>query len=146
MTDETAMMRIVSGAIRDTINQHGPITKIWIGSASKRIVKQIMGNVSAIIKKDKKDPKQKIATRRPKTKPIQRIKDDPIQSGSPVLIKRNPHADYDTNTIGRVLFIRTNKFSGNKLHYVRYCSCTNRQEITKPFSLSDISLFKQTNE
>lgn len=28
----------VAGALRDTINQHGPITSEWIGSATKRIL------------------------------------------------------------------------------------------------------------
>lgn len=30
-------LKIVSGALRECINQHGPITTEWIGSAAKRV-------------------------------------------------------------------------------------------------------------
>ena len=41
MTEEQ-MHRIVVGALRSCVIEHGPITKGWIGSAAKRIVKGII--------------------------------------------------------------------------------------------------------
>jgi hypothetical protein len=35
------LYRVVLGALKDTINQHGPIDKNLIGSAAKRVVAQI---------------------------------------------------------------------------------------------------------
>jgi hypothetical protein len=33
---------VVVGALKDTINQHGPISSLWIGSAAKRIVAAVL--------------------------------------------------------------------------------------------------------
>jgi len=38
----TAESRKISGALRQTINSHGPITKLLIGSATKRIMGALM--------------------------------------------------------------------------------------------------------
>lgn len=35
--------KIIAGALKSTINVHGPITPEWIGSASKRIYGQLRG-------------------------------------------------------------------------------------------------------
>lgn len=37
------LLRIVTGALRSCINDHGPITSEWIGSAGKRIAAQLKG-------------------------------------------------------------------------------------------------------
>ena len=37
-TDSDALLRVVTGALRACINDHGPITAEHIGSAAKRIV------------------------------------------------------------------------------------------------------------
>lgn len=34
--------RVVVGALKDTINMHGPITPEWIGSAAKRITAAVV--------------------------------------------------------------------------------------------------------
>jgi hypothetical protein len=41
MEDRAKFERRVAGALRSTIDAHGPITKQWIGSATKRIVSEI---------------------------------------------------------------------------------------------------------
>lgn len=41
---------IVSAALRDTINAHGPITREWIGSASKRAVAAFRGRLLDLFK------------------------------------------------------------------------------------------------
>ena len=33
---------VVVGALKDTINQHGPINRTWVGSAAKRIVAAVL--------------------------------------------------------------------------------------------------------
>ena len=38
---------IIAGAIRTAIHAHGPITKEWIGSATKRIAQQLRGSLIA---------------------------------------------------------------------------------------------------
>jgi hypothetical protein len=38
VSDTNSLERAIAGALRDTINTHGPITPPWIGSAVKRIV------------------------------------------------------------------------------------------------------------
>lgn len=43
--DRNTLERITSGALRDTVNAHGPITRDLTGSASKRIAAQIEGHV-----------------------------------------------------------------------------------------------------
>lgn len=42
--DLQALQRMVSGALRDTMNAHGPVGPPDIGSATKRIVGTIAGN------------------------------------------------------------------------------------------------------
>jgi len=37
---------MVNGALKHCINSHGPITKEWIGSASKRIVQHILNQTT----------------------------------------------------------------------------------------------------
>jgi hypothetical protein len=44
---------IVSAALRDTIIAHGPVTRDWIGSASKRVVAAFRGRVLDLVKTDK---------------------------------------------------------------------------------------------
>jgi hypothetical protein len=38
MNDHDALLRVVIGALRSCIHDHGPITPEWIGSAAKRVV------------------------------------------------------------------------------------------------------------
>lgn len=33
--------KLVSGALRTTIHEHGPITPKWIGSAAKRVTREL---------------------------------------------------------------------------------------------------------
>ena len=40
-------LRVVSGYLRNSIDSHGPITRAWIGSASKRVVAGLMGELRA---------------------------------------------------------------------------------------------------
>lgn len=47
-TERQKVHRIIVNGLRETIRIHGPITKLFIGSAAKRIV-------STIISKEKKD-------------------------------------------------------------------------------------------
>ena len=49
---EERLLKIVAGALRCTIDAHGPITKEWIGSASKRIVKMTVGEFEALTKNE----------------------------------------------------------------------------------------------
>jgi hypothetical protein len=41
MEDRAKLERRIAGALRSTIDAHGPITKMWIGSATKRVVSEI---------------------------------------------------------------------------------------------------------
>lgn len=38
MSERRRLERLVAGALRSTIDAHGPITRKWIGSATKRVV------------------------------------------------------------------------------------------------------------
>lgn len=40
--DEQKLWRSIAGSVRATINEHGPITKDWAGSAAKRIMKNLL--------------------------------------------------------------------------------------------------------
>lgn len=42
LTKRQKINRMVVGSLRDTINTHGPITSILIGSAAKRITSTIL--------------------------------------------------------------------------------------------------------
>ena len=43
--DIDMLQKQICGALRETIEQHGPINKQWISSAAKRIAKQIAGRL-----------------------------------------------------------------------------------------------------
>lgn len=40
--DTQRVEKRVIGALQDTINQHGPITRAWVGSAAKRITRSVL--------------------------------------------------------------------------------------------------------
>lgn len=42
MITNDQLLKIVSGALKCCINDHGPITKQWTGSAAKRVVNQLV--------------------------------------------------------------------------------------------------------
>jgi len=41
MKDRAKLERRIAGALRSTVDAHGPITKQWVGSAAKRVVSEI---------------------------------------------------------------------------------------------------------
>jgi hypothetical protein len=41
---EALLAKKVVGALRSAIEEHGPITYVWVGSAAKRIVGEILKN------------------------------------------------------------------------------------------------------
>lgn len=53
MEDKRKTTRKISGALKQTINAHGPITKELIGSATKRIYGNLLMNPNEV-KKDKR--------------------------------------------------------------------------------------------
>jgi hypothetical protein len=50
--NKTWVNKLVSGALRETIIAHGPITRDRIGSAAKRIAGRITGEIKAANKED----------------------------------------------------------------------------------------------
>jgi hypothetical protein len=40
---DSAVKTIIAGALRDTINAHGPIDNAHLGSATKRVLRQLQG-------------------------------------------------------------------------------------------------------
>lgn len=40
---DAAVKAVIAGALRDTINAHGPIDRTFIGSATKRVLRQLQG-------------------------------------------------------------------------------------------------------
>jgi hypothetical protein len=59
--DRSRVQRIVAGALRSTIDGHGPITLDWIDSASKRIASQLLADIQQHIDREKatRTPRQK---------------------------------------------------------------------------------------
>jgi hypothetical protein len=51
MTDPAkgALRRLISGALRSCINEHGPITKNEVGSAAMRIESQLRGYIGTML-------------------------------------------------------------------------------------------------
>jgi len=50
-SEENILYRIVSGGIKNTIDEHGPISRRFIPSATKRICGQIEGYIDEQVKK-----------------------------------------------------------------------------------------------
>jgi hypothetical protein len=61
------VQRIIAGALRSTIDAHGPVTLDWIDSASKRIANQLLGDIQQHIDREKsaRDAKRAAAARPP---------------------------------------------------------------------------------
>jgi len=52
LNDRKKFEKRIADALRQTIEAHGPITKEWIGSASKRVVAAVKEHNRAVRKKD----------------------------------------------------------------------------------------------
>mgnify|MGYP001569726791 CR=1 FL=1 len=50
LSNRSAVKKMIVGAIKDTINSHGPITKEWTGSAAKRVIAHFLGLVKTLRK------------------------------------------------------------------------------------------------
>ncbi len=61
--DRKNLYRIVVGSLRETINTHGPITNLRIGSATKRIVGKILA-----LQRENKNNVQNSSIRRRRTR------------------------------------------------------------------------------
>lgn len=52
MEDRAKLEKQIAGALRSTIDAHGPITREWIGSATKRIISLLKEREQAARSKD----------------------------------------------------------------------------------------------
>lgn len=52
MEDRAKLEKQIAGVLRSTIDAHGPITRVWIGSAAKRIISLLKARERAERSKD----------------------------------------------------------------------------------------------
>lgn len=53
--DEKQLIKLVHGAIKETIRAHGPITTALIASAVRRVVGQLLGHIKQMSAKEVQD-------------------------------------------------------------------------------------------
>ena len=60
--DDKTLMNLINGALRNCIIDHGPVTKQYVSSASKRIANAVEGHVCEMLKRDLRDKMEPSAT------------------------------------------------------------------------------------